>query len=107
MWFVKPLLSVVRFVISIFAFVVSRRNLVSNNDIIIFMTPQDWAALILTLLTITTIVAGGIRWLVKHYLNELKPNSGSSLKDSVTRLELKTDKMFDLLIEHIKDHNKK
>jgi hypothetical protein len=71
------------------------------------MTPQDWAALILTLLTITTIVAGGIRWLVKHYLNELKPNSGSSLKDSVTRLELKTDKMFDLLIEHIKDHNKK
>jgi hypothetical protein len=96
-----------RFVISIFGFVISRRILVSNNDIINLMTPQDWAALILTLLTITTIVAGGIRWLVKHYLNELKPNSGSSLKDSVTRLELKTDKMFDLLIEHIKDHNKK
>jgi hypothetical protein len=96
-----------RFVISIFGFVNSRRILVSNNDIINLMTPQDWAALILTLLTITTIVAGGIRWLVKHYLNELKPNSGSSLKDSVTRLETKTDKMFDLLIEHIKDHNKK
>lgn len=71
------------------------------------MTLQDWAALTLTILTIITIVAGGIRWLVKHYLNELKPNSGSSLKDSVTRLEEKTDKMFDLLIEHIKDHNKK
>ena len=107
MWFVKPLLSVVRFVISIFAFVVSRRNLVSNNDIIIFMTPQDWAALILSILSILGIVAGGIKWLVKHYLNELKPNSGSSLKDSVTRLEEKTDKIFDLLIEHIKDHNKK
>jgi hypothetical protein len=71
------------------------------------MTPQDWAALILTLLTITTIVAGGIRWLVKHYLNELKPNSGSSLKDSVNRLEEKTDKLFDLFLEHLKDHNKK
>ena len=71
------------------------------------MTPQDWAALTLTILTIITIVAGGIRWLVKHYLNELKPNSGSSLKDSVNRLEEKTDKMFDLLIEHITDHNKK
>ena len=59
------------------------------------MTPQDWAALILTLLTITTIIAGGIRWLVKHYLNELKPNSGSSLKDSVNRLEQKTDKLMD------------
>jgi hypothetical protein len=107
MWFVKPLLSVGRFVISIFAFVVSRRNLVSNNDIINLMTPQDWAGLILTVLTIVGIMAGGIKWLVKHYLNELKPNSGSSLKDSVNRLEAKTDKMFDLLIEHIKDHNKK
>jgi hypothetical protein len=71
------------------------------------MTAQDWAALTLTILTIITIVAGGIRWLVKHYLNELKPNSGSSLKDSVVRLEEKTDKIFDLLIEHLKDHNKK
>ena len=70
------------------------------------MTPQDWAAFILTSLTILGILAGGIKFLVKHYLSELKPNSGSSLKDSVTRLEEKTDKMFDLLIEHIKDHNK-
>jgi hypothetical protein len=71
------------------------------------MSLQDWAALTLTLLTIITIVAGGIRWLVKHYLSELKPNSGSSLKDSVNRLEVKTDKLFDLVLEHLKDHSKK
>ena len=71
------------------------------------MTVEDWARLILTGLTIFTIVVGGIRWLVKHYLNELKPNSGSSLKDSVNRLEKKTDKLFDLLLEHFKDHSKK
>lgn len=71
------------------------------------MTPQDWAAFILTVLSIAGIVFGVINFLIKHYLSELKPNSGSSLKDSVTRLEDKTDKMFDLLIEHIKDHNKK
>ena len=71
------------------------------------MTVEDWARLILTTLTIFTIVAGGIRWLVKHYLNELKPNSGSSLKDSVDRLEKKTDKLMDLLLEHFKDHSKK
>ena len=70
------------------------------------MSPQDWAGLTLTILTIVTIVTGGIRWLVKHYLNELKPNSGSSLKDSVNRLEEKTDKLFDLLLEHLKDHSK-
>lgn len=89
------------------AFLVSRRILISNNDIISFMTLQDWAALVLSILSILAIFAGGIKWMVKHYLNELKPNSGSSLKDSVLRLEEKTDKIFDLLIEHIKDHNKK
>ena len=70
------------------------------------MTVQDWAALILSVLSILAIFAGGIKWLVKHYLNELKPNSGSSLKDSVTRLEEKADKMFDMMIEHLKDHAK-
>jgi hypothetical protein len=71
------------------------------------MSLQDWAALTLTLLTITTIIVGGIRWLVKHYLSELRPNGGSSLKDSINRLEEKTDKLFDLVIEHLKDHSKK
>ena len=71
------------------------------------MTVEDWARLILTGLTIFTIVVGGIRWLVKHYLNELKPNSGTSLKDSVSRLEEKTDRLFDLLVEHFQDHSKK
>jgi hypothetical protein len=71
------------------------------------MTIQDWASLIVAILTIVSSIAFGIKWLVKHYLSELKPNSGSSLKDSVNRLEEKQDKMFDLLIEHIKDHNKK
>ena len=71
------------------------------------MTVDDWAKLTLTILSIVTIVGGGVRWLVKHYLNELKPNSGSSLKDSVDRLEKKTDQLFDLLLEHFKDHSKK
>ena len=71
------------------------------------MTVDDWAKLILTILSILTIIGGSIRWLVKHYLNELKPNSGSSLKDSVDRLEKKTDKLMDLLVEHFKDHSKK
>ena len=70
------------------------------------MTPQDLAALILSILSILAIFAGGIKWMVKHYLSELKPNSGSSLKDSVSRLEEKTDKVFDLMIEHLKDHSK-
>ena len=71
------------------------------------MTAANWAGLIVSIIAIVSAFGASVRWLVKHYLYELKPNSGSSLKDSVTRLEDKTDKMFDLLIEHIKDHNKK
>ena len=68
------------------------------------MTAQDWLATILTALSILALVAGGIKWLVKHYLSELRPNGGSSMKDSLDRLEQKTDKMFDLLIDHLKNH---
>jgi len=85
------------------------------------MTPQDWAALILSILSILGIVAGGIKWLVKHYLNELKPNSGSSLKDAVNRLEArqdeadalrkdmnrKIDHMYDILIDFVASQNAK
>lgn len=35
--------------------------------------------------------AGAIRWLVKHYLQELKPNGGSSLKDQISRLEARIE----------------
>ena len=68
------------------------------------MTTQDWLGTILTALSILALVAGGVKWLVKHYLSELRPNGGSSMKDSLNRLEQKTDKMFDLLIDHLKNH---
>lgn len=74
------------------------------------MTIQDWAGLTLTVLSILGIVGVGVRWIVKKYVEgimaELKPNSGSSLKDQVTRLEEKTDKIFDLMINHLQDHSK-
>ena len=81
------------------------------------MTFANWAGLILTVLSILGVIVGSIRFLVKHYFAEmkaeLKPNSGSSLKDQVTRLELrvneadatrrdmdrKLDKMYSILIE--------
>jgi len=74
------------------------------------MTTQDWAGMILTLLSILAIVGMGVRWIVKKYVEdiiyEMKPNNGSSMKDQITRLEEKTEKIFDLMIEHLKDHSK-
>ncbi len=75
------------------------------------MTAQDWAGFILTVLSILGAVGLVGRWIVKKYvediMSELKPNSGSSMKDQITRLELKMDKVFDMMIEHLRDHSKK
>lgn len=62
----------------------------------------SWAPPVLAFLSVLGIVAGMIRWLVKHYLDELKPNGGGSLKDQVNRLEqahLDLDKKVDRIVE--------
>lgn len=63
------------------------------------MTAQDYATVAVALVTIIGGFVGAVRWLVKHYLNELKPNSGSSLKDSVIRLEEKVEILYQILIQ--------
>jgi hypothetical protein len=62
------------------------------------MTPSNWAGLIVAIIAIISAFAGSVRWLVKHYLYELKPNSGSSLKDSVTRLEEKVEVLYQMML---------
>ena len=63
------------------------------------MTPADWAGLAVSIVTIGGAFFAAIRWLVKHYLNELRPNGGTSLKDSVIRLEARVDEIFTILSE--------
>lgn len=60
-----------------------------------------WAPPVFAMLGIVGALAGMIRWLVKHYFDEIKaefkPNGGGSLKDQVNRLEAK--------IEKVEEHN--
>jgi hypothetical protein len=95
------------------------------------MTIQDWFGLTLTSLSILTIVGIAVRWIIRHYLkdvlHELKPNSGQSIKDQVTRLEdnfkkldaqqkeadqirkhmnHKIDHMYDVLLDYISRSSK-
>ena len=88
------------------------------------MTIQDWASLIVAILTIVSSIAFSIKWLVRHYLSELKPNSGSSMKDQISRLETalddqridsiksrdrqekKLDDMYEILLKHIATNDK-
>jgi hypothetical protein len=71
------------------------------------MSIEQWAGLIVSAITIAMAYIGSIRWLVKHYLSELKPNSSKSLKDQVTRLETRVDQIMLLLIESNKPKTRK
>jgi len=66
----------------------------STNEI---MSTNEWAGLAVATATIVASFAGSVRWLVKHYLTELKPNSGSSMRDSLDRLELRVDSLYELV----------
>jgi hypothetical protein len=61
------------------------------------MSPQDYAAIAVAIVTVLGGVTAMLQFLVKHYLNELKPNSGSSIKDQVNRLEARVDTILELL----------
>lgn len=62
------------------------------------MSAVDWTAVVVGVISVMSAVAGGIRWMVKHYLAELKPNHGSSMNDRVTRIEAQIDRIYELLI---------
>jgi hypothetical protein len=66
------------------------------------MTPADWAGLAVAITTLVATLATSIRWMVKHYLNELKPNGGSSIKDKVNQLDDKVEFLTDLVLQILK-----
>lgn len=55
------------------------------------MDLNSLVAIIVSISTVLSTLVVGVRWLVKHYFDdikhELKPNSGKSLKDQVNRME--------------------
>jgi len=61
------------------------------------MTAQDYAALAVAIVTVLGGVTAMLQFMVKHYLAELKPNSGTSIKDQVNRLEARVDTIIEML----------
>jgi len=63
------------------------------------MTPNEWAGLALAISTLIGSFALMIRWMVNHYLSELKPdgNGGHNLEGRITRLETRIDQIYLLL----------
>jgi len=70
------------------------------------MTANEWAAIAVAVGTLIGFLVTGVRFLVKSYLSELKPNGGSSVKDKVNeitfkveRLEARIDEIYRLLVK--------
>jgi hypothetical protein len=67
------------------------------------------AAMAATALAGVVIVATAVAWVfknwLKNYLQELKPNGGSSMADSVKRIEQRIDYLTKEMIDHLKEHN--
>jgi hypothetical protein len=90
------------------------------------MSAVEWSGLILTLLSITGILLGGIRWYIKIQVDpvieavedirkETKTNGGSSLRDEIKFIKKdseeakevrkeqkeKLDHLYDLFVEYV------
>lgn len=63
------------------------------------MTPADWAGVAVAVSTLIGSTFAAVRWMVKHYLSELKNNGGSSMRDSIDRLEKRIDDLYKFLME--------
>ena len=61
------------------------------------MTVNEWVGIAVGVCGISTSLFMGLRWVIKSYLAELKPNSGTSMKDQITRLEQRVDDLFVLI----------
>jgi len=61
------------------------------------VSAQDYAAILVAIVTVLGGVASYVSFMIKHYLKELKPNSGSSLRDEVTRISARVDTIIEML----------
>ena len=61
------------------------------------MSAVDYAAWVVGIVTVLGGMASYTQFMIKHYLTELKPNGGSSIKDQVNRLEARVDTIIEML----------
>ena len=61
------------------------------------MSAGDAAAWAVAVVSVLGGMASFTQFMIKHYLRELKPNGGSSIKDQVNRLEARVDTIIEML----------
>jgi hypothetical protein len=63
------------------------------------MTPNEWVGLSVGVCAVLTSLLVALRFIIKSYLQELKPNGGSSMKDQLNRLEQRVDDLYSLIVK--------
>jgi hypothetical protein len=63
------------------------------------MTANEWVGIAVGVCAISTSLLVGLRLVIKSYLQELKPNGGSSMKDQLSRLEQRVDDLYSLIVK--------
>jgi len=61
------------------------------------MSAADLAAWAVGVIAVLGGMASYTQFMIKHYLTELKPNGGLSIKDQVNRLEARVDTIIEML----------
>jgi hypothetical protein len=59
--------------------------------------PEIIAAIFAGAVSVLVAFFGFSKWMISKFLSELKPNSGSSMKDQITRLESRVDDIYTIL----------
>ena len=57
------------------------------------MTPEEWVGFGAGVIAVLSGVLVGLRFLVKGWLNELRPNSGTSIKDAINRIDERSSRL--------------
>jgi hypothetical protein len=61
------------------------------------MSPNELVAFGVGVISIASALLLALRWVIKSFLSELKPNGGSSMKDQLNRLEKRVDDLFTII----------
>jgi hypothetical protein len=60
---------------------------------------SDYVAVVVGICSVTASILAALRFMIKHYLAELKPNGGGSMNDRLARVEDQIDQIYQILLQ--------
>ena len=70
------------------------------------MSINEWAAIAAIVTFIVSAIAVSAKLTITYYLNELRPNGGSSIKDSINRIEMALARLEGKFEQHVEESDK-